>query len=86
MNNIKTEDPRTPILNLGGSGMMAGKYISYDILNISNFLSPRCFDDGSPDPMKPDNCHQIGNCRSVRQHVHTTNALSAFPGGMNGRQ
>jgi len=86
MNYRKTEDPRTPILNLGGSGMMAGKYISYDILSISNFLSPGCPDDVSVDTMTPGNCHNIGDCWSVRQYVHATNALSAYPGDPNGRQ
>ena len=86
MNYTKTEDPRTPILNLGGSGMMAGKYISYDILNISNFLSSGCIADGYTDTMTPDNSHQIRDCRSVRLHVHTTNALSGYPGDTHGRQ
>jgi len=86
MNYTKTEDPRTPILNLGGSGMMAGKYTSYDILSTSNFLSSGWSDDGSPDTMNPDNSHQIGNCRPYRQYVDATTVLSVYQGDRNGRQ
>ncbi|WP_319579161.1 hypothetical protein [uncultured Methanospirillum sp.] len=47
MNIAKTDNPRTPILHLGGSGMMAGEYFQYCIDRTSIFLSPGGCEHGS---------------------------------------